>query len=492
MVARKLAICLFFWPFAAFADFVVKDEGTRQGVANQINCTGSGVTCSVSGSTAVINSTGGAGGSGLPSDPTACESGLYVTDQNASGTLTCAQPAFGQISGSVTDAQVPNTITVDLAAAATVLAANPADCSAGQYATTIAASGALTCAQVATSQLSGTVSIAQGGTTETASTEDAVLVGAGTTDWAAKVLPSCSDATNSKLLYNSTTNTFSCGADQAGGSGGGHNILDEGVTLTTRENLNFVGAGITCTDDSGGGETECEVDDVSASTLEVDCTSCVNLTSEVGGTLPVGNGGTGVTSYTNDQIGVSNGTVLEAKTLPDCDGDATVLHYDQATNAFSCGDDDTGAGAPPTVLVLGGDITATSTALVDLTGMTFSATANKTYKVEIYGIQQSAVNTTGFGYGVNCAQAPQHVYLSGAAQLANAGTTSRWSAIANNAIVGVTSGVPTANTNVPAIGEGFIKAHATLTGNCTFRSRSEVAGNTTTKAGSVIVITQLD
>lgn len=43
------------------------------------------------------------------------------------------------------------------AATATALAGNPADCSAGQYATTIAASGALTCAQVNYSQLAGTV-----------------------------------------------------------------------------------------------------------------------------------------------------------------------------------------------------------------------------------------------------------------------------------------------------------------------------------------------
>ena len=42
-------------------------------------------------------------------------------------------------------------------ASSSALAANPADCSAGQYATTIAANGDLTCAQVAFSQVSGTV-----------------------------------------------------------------------------------------------------------------------------------------------------------------------------------------------------------------------------------------------------------------------------------------------------------------------------------------------
>lgn len=60
-------------------------------------------------------------------------------------------------SGAVTDAQVPNTITVDLATAATGLAANPADCGANQFATTIAASGALTCAPVVTTLTSTTL-----------------------------------------------------------------------------------------------------------------------------------------------------------------------------------------------------------------------------------------------------------------------------------------------------------------------------------------------
>lgn len=43
-------------------------------------------------------------------------------------------------------------------------------------------------------------------------TDDGVVVGNGTT-FDTKVLPSCSTAATSKLLYNSTTNAFSCGTD---------------------------------------------------------------------------------------------------------------------------------------------------------------------------------------------------------------------------------------------------------------------------------------
>lgn len=51
-------------------------------------------------------------------------------------------------------------------------------------------------------------------------TDDAILVGNGST-LESKVLPSCSNATTSKLLYNSTTNAFSCGTDQDSGAGSG-------------------------------------------------------------------------------------------------------------------------------------------------------------------------------------------------------------------------------------------------------------------------------
>jgi len=43
------------------------------------------------------------------------------------------------------------------------------------------------------------------------------------------------------------------------GSGGGHTIQDEGSDLTDRANLNFTGAGITCTDDAGNDATDCDV-----------------------------------------------------------------------------------------------------------------------------------------------------------------------------------------------------------------------------------------
>jgi hypothetical protein len=52
-------------------------------------------------------------------------------------------PSFAELSGAATDAQVPNNITIDLAAAATALAANGANCSAGSAPQGVDAAGAV-------------------------------------------------------------------------------------------------------------------------------------------------------------------------------------------------------------------------------------------------------------------------------------------------------------------------------------------------------------
>lgn len=49
--------------------------------------------------------------------------------------------------------------------------------------------------------------------------DDEVAVGTSADTGTYKALPSCSNATTSKLLYNTTTNEFSCGTDQSGGGG---------------------------------------------------------------------------------------------------------------------------------------------------------------------------------------------------------------------------------------------------------------------------------
>jgi len=93
------------------------------------------------------------------------------------------------------------------------------------------------------------------------------------------ILVHCYNASDVAIEYNSLTinsataatvtfaiaqtgrcvaNGFGSGGS-GGGGGGGHTIQDEGSGLTQRTGLNFTGAGITCSDDSGNDRTNCNV-----------------------------------------------------------------------------------------------------------------------------------------------------------------------------------------------------------------------------------------
>lgn len=81
-----------------------------------------------------------------------CSAHQWIDSITPAG-VTCVQPQYTDIGGSV---PTWNQSTTGNATTATVLQSVPTGCSSGQYADAIAASGNLTCAQVAYSQISGT------------------------------------------------------------------------------------------------------------------------------------------------------------------------------------------------------------------------------------------------------------------------------------------------------------------------------------------------
>lgn len=118
-------------------------------VASQVLTSDGGVFTCVTDQTG-----GGGGGGGAPVD------GGYVVWTSVGSTNERVLSAG--VSTSV-NTSVGGQIRVDVVspvATASALAANPAACSAGQYVSDIAADGTLTCAQVATSQLSGSIDLA--------------------------------------------------------------------------------------------------------------------------------------------------------------------------------------------------------------------------------------------------------------------------------------------------------------------------------------------
>ncbi len=89
-----------------------------------------------------------------------CSGNNFALGVDAAGVGECAQPAFSNLSGSATDAQVPNTITIDLSAAATALAADPANCSVStEFAVGVNASGVATCEAISDADVPNTITI---------------------------------------------------------------------------------------------------------------------------------------------------------------------------------------------------------------------------------------------------------------------------------------------------------------------------------------------
>lgn len=89
----------------------------------------------------------------LAADPAACAANQFGNDTTAAGALVCAQPSFSNLSGAATDGQIPNNITIDLAAAATALAADGANCTA-QFPLGVDAAGAVQdCTTISSAQM---------------------------------------------------------------------------------------------------------------------------------------------------------------------------------------------------------------------------------------------------------------------------------------------------------------------------------------------------
>lgn len=214
---------------------------------------------------------------------------------------------LSDLAGSVTDAQVPDTITVDLATEASALAANGGNCTGNNFALGVSASGVAECAQPAFSNLSGAATDAQ-------VPNDITVTLAATATALASNPADCATSTH-----------FAVGVDAAGvatceaiaDADVPNNITIDLATLATTATTANAGDSATAFFSSGA--------------------------------IEVARGGTGAAPGGDDQVLVSSSSSAGAwATLPDCDGDATVLHYDTATNAFSCGDDDSGGGSSNT------------------------------------------------------------------------------------------------------------------------------------------------
>jgi hypothetical protein len=210
---------------------------------------------------------------------------------------------FSVTSGAVSATNAPTS---------TALATNPADCSANQFANTIAANGDLTCAAIADADVPDTIVIDHSST--------------GTLRMDQSTTPS---ATTEGLLQWDTDNDLIVVGDGAS-------------TATFYPNVH--------TTDTGPSP------DCSGTTTYQDGEgSCDTL-----------DGVEDFETATDDAVLMGNGTTFDSKAVPDCDDSSgNHLNYDTATNAWSCGtsvsvdvSDDTNLTAGRSLTLTGDDVLA--------------------------------------------------------------------------------------------------------------------------------------
>ena len=144
----------------------------------------------------------------------------------------------------------------------------------------------------------------------------------------------------------------------------------------------------------------------------------------------------------------------------------------------------------PTILTLDNNqSTGANTTPIDLTSMSFSYDANSVYTIEILAFVQSAAATTGIGFLIDVSSVVTKLGLSFFHQLATTGTITGGSLIADNALIGVSSGLPNTTENFVQ-GKGILITGAN-TGTAQFRFRSETTAVTTINANSKFIITKI-
>ena len=131
-----------------------------------------------------------------------------------------------------------------------------------------------------------------------------------------------------------------------------------------------------------------------------------------------------------------------------------------------------------------------ATASFTNTDLVFTFAANQTYIIDLYLLATAAAATTGFRFAFDTSVAVTAVGLHFSHTLANTGTITAGSSIADATAAGLSSGVPTAGALVPILGGGVLVASSTG-GTCRLVFGPEVAASATFKAGSAMRVHQV-
>ena len=245
-------------------------------------------------------------------------------------------------------------VTTGNAPTATALAADPGDCGADTKADSINASGTLTCSGVDTGDI----------TNGTILEEDISAV----------------DAAGDEECLTSEGTGFEWQSCSAGG--GYATVDDEGVPLTQRTTINFTGVGVTCVDDAGGAETDCDIPGGGS-------TNSFETWNAGTGTDPVADASNDTMTLSDSAtISVTGSAALDALVwilnAPDCNSDNNDrLQYDLTNGTLSCRSGTLGTDD------VAGLVVANDTDLLGDRSLTLSATGVMTADPELYTIKKS-------------------------------------------------------------------------------------------------------
>lgn len=148
-----------------------------------------------------------------------------------------------------------------------------------------------------------------------------------------------------------------------------------------------------------------------------------------------------------------------------------------------------GSSAPTVATLSGNQATGANTTPVTLTGLTFNFVANGVYRIWFMGRVQPTAATTGCGFQFDLSVAVTSIDVQFFHQLASTGTLSGGHSIADDASVGVSSGMPATST-YPVTGFGLLRAGANG-GSAQLRFRSETTAVTTCMAGFTLVVEKI-
>ena len=158
--------------------------------------------------------------------------------------------------------------------------------------------------------------------------------------------------------------------------------------------------------------------------------------------------------------------------------DEARLTVGTAANAHSplAKQSEAGGGDPWMWQKLSADVSNSTVTLAAVTGLSYAATANTTYLIELIGAFQSAASTTGIALAVDI---PSGGVIGQVVSSISASSLGSNEQVADNATTGASSGVRAANTNTPVFAR-FVVAVGATGGIVQLQFRSEIAASAVT------------